>query len=76
MSKAKKHRLIITLTQETDGEVDGRTLLEEFSDDSAVHVIKTKVFSAELTEAIKRATDQLTDMALTALDTTPGKPKR
>jgi hypothetical protein len=63
-SDDKKHSLIITMTQTTDGEKDGGTLVEEYSDDSMVHVIKCKVFAAEITKAIAAAVDQLTDMAI------------
>jgi hypothetical protein len=63
----KKHKLTITFVQETDGVADGRTLVEEFSEDSTIHVIKCKVFAAELNKAVAAATDQLTDMALAEL---------
>jgi hypothetical protein len=70
--KAKKHKLTITMLQETGGETDGQTLVEEYTDDSTVHVVKCKVFAAELSKAVAAATDQLTDMALGEL-TKPGK---
>ena len=73
-----KHKLTITMVQESDGKVDGQTLVEEFSDDTMVHVLKCKVFAAELTKAVAAATDQLTDMALTELTSgaNRGRPKK
>ena len=68
-----KHKLTITMVQESDGAVDGKTLVEEFSDDTIIHVLKCKVFAAELSKAVASATDQLTDMALS--DLTNGKAK-
>ena len=62
------HKLTITMVQETDGEVDGRTLVEEFSEDTVIHVLKCKVFAAELSKAVAHATDKLTDMALSVLE--------
>jgi hypothetical protein len=61
------HKLTITMVQETKGIVDGRTLVEEYSDDSLIHVLKCKVFAAELSKAVAIATDTLTDMALAEL---------
>jgi hypothetical protein len=66
VEKDKKHSLIITMTQTTDGRKDGGTLVEEYSDDSTAHILKCKVFAAEMTAAVARATDTLTDMALSA----------
>ena len=73
------HKLTITLVQESDGKVDGQTLVEEFSDDTLIHVLKCKVFAAEMSKAVAAATDQLTDMAIEALaggDVSKPKPKR
>ena len=62
--KAKKYHLELNFIQTTDGEVDGRTLVEEFHTDPTVHAIKTQVFAEELTAAVGRATKRLTDMAI------------
>lgn len=66
--KPKKYRIAITLHQETDGGIDGRTFHEDFSDDLAVHAIKTKVLVNELSQAIDRATDRLTQMVLDTIE--------
>lgn len=60
----KKHSIEINMTQSTSGEADNVTLVQEYSDDSAIHVIKTQVFTDEITSAINRATQRLTSMAL------------
>ena len=60
----KKHCIRITMTQDTDGVIDNSTILEEFSDDSVVHVMKAQVFTDALTTAINDATQELTDGAL------------
>ena len=60
----KKHRIAISMVQETDGQVDGNTLIEDFSEDGVVHVIKQKVFTEALTTAINEAAQQLANMAL------------
>jgi len=65
MSKEQEYEFTITIEQKTDGVTDGRTLVEEFSYDGKVHAIKTKVFTQELTEALSKAVDRLTDMAIT-----------
>ena len=62
--KQKKYTLELNFFQTTDGSLDGRTLVEEFSADPTVHAIKTQVFTEELTEAISKATKRLTDMAI------------
>lgn len=59
-----KHRIVITMTQETDGKVDNSTIVEEYSDDSVAHVFKTQVFVDAFTKAINEATQELTDGAL------------
>jgi hypothetical protein len=68
------HRIAITMTQETDGNIDNKTLMEEFSTDSIIHVVKTKVFVEAFTTAINEATQKLTDAALADLMGQP-KPK-
>jgi len=60
------------MVQETDGEIDGNTLIEDFSEDTVVHVIKQKVFTEELTKAVNAIAQQLSDMALGEI--TGGKP--
>ena len=62
--KGKKYTLELNFFQTTDGDLDGRTLVEEFSTDLTVHSIKTQVFTEELTTAIAKATKRLTDMAI------------
>mgnify|MGYP001000597028 CR=1 FL=1 len=62
--KQKKYTIELNFFQTTDGNLDGRTLVEEFSSDLTVHAIKTQVFTEELTEAIAKATKRLTDMAI------------
>jgi len=63
----RKHRIAINMIQETDGVIDNETLMEEFSDDSVVHVIKTQVFVDCFTRAISEAVQQLSDAALDAM---------
>ena len=66
----KKYKLTITMTQETDGEVDNKTLVEEYSNDGAVHVVKAKAF----VQAMNDATQGLMSMAIggtTKTDKTP-----
>ena len=62
--KGKKYTLELNFFQTTDGDLDGRTLVEEFSSDPVVHALKTQVFTEELTEAIAKATKRLTNMAI------------
>ena len=62
--KGKKYTLELNFFQTTDGDLDGRTLVEEFSSDPVVHALKTQVFTEELTEAIAKATTRLTNMAI------------
>lgn len=64
MSKEQEYEFTIRVEQRTDGKLDGRTLVEEFSADGKVHAMKTKVFTNELTKAIDAAVDRLTNMAL------------
>ena len=71
---AKKHRFAISIVQETDGEVDGSTLIEEFSSDLPVHLLKTQVFTRNLTEAVSKSVEELTGMGLTAQ--TPKKTRK
>ena len=62
--KGKKYTLELNFFQTTDGDLDGRTLVEEFSSDPVVHALKTKVFAKHLLLAVSNATDELTDMAI------------
>ena len=71
---AKKYKISITMAQETDGSVDNQTLVEEFSEDGAVHVMKTKAFTEAFSRAINDATQSLCDMALSAGIDATGKP--
>jgi hypothetical protein len=68
----KKHRIAISQVQETDGEVDGNTLIEDFSDDPVVFVIKEKIFTKHMTFAVNAIAQELGDLALENL--TGGKP--
>ena len=63
---SKKYRIAISMIQQTDGEPDDNTLVEDFSDDAVVHLIKTKVFTKHFTNAVNEATQELCDMALEA----------
>jgi len=71
----KKHRIAISMVQETDGEIDGNTLIEDFSEDSVIHVIKQKVFTEELTKAANAIAQTLADMALSDIGG-GGKPNK
>jgi len=62
--EGRKHRILITMTQETDGLVDNSTIVEEFSDDSVVHIMKTQVFVEAFTRAINEAVQELADSAM------------
>lgn len=71
----KPYRLCLTFLQETDGDIDNRTLSEEFSDDVNFHLIKTQVWTEELTAALERITKRLTDAGLAVGNgDNPGKP--
>jgi len=63
----KPYKLMISFTQSTDGEIDNRTLCEEFSVDPFTHAYKTKVMTQELSKAITAITDRMTDAAMEAL---------
>lgn len=67
MAQKKGHKLTISFVQETDGKVDGQTLIEEYTSDMATHLIKTQVFTEELTKAVSISTKRLTDMGLAVL---------
>lgn len=64
MPQDTRHKLTITMTQETGDVIDNRTLTEDFSADTSVHLIKTQVFTEELAKAMINITKRLTDMAL------------
>jgi hypothetical protein len=68
----KKHRIAITMVQTTDDGTDGNTLIEDFSEDSIIHVIKQKVFTKHMTFAANAIAQELCDLALEQL--TGGKP--
>ena len=68
------YRIAITYTQESGETVDHRTLSEDFSDDPLVHNIKCDVFTEEMTEALKRISKRMTDIAAEAITANkPGK---
>lgn len=67
MAKNDAYKLTLTFTQETGGNVDGRTLVEEYSSDLPVHLLKTQVFTEALTKAVNDATQKLTNMGLQSL---------
>ena len=60
----KKYCLELSFTQSTDGEVDNRTLMSEYSDDGVIHALKTQVFTEELTKSVNNITKKFTDMAI------------
>jgi len=62
--KDSKYALRIQFTQETEDTKDSKTLVEEFSNDPVIHVIKTKIFTEKLTKAINEITQELCDIAL------------
>lgn len=64
---SKRYHIGIIMTQETDGIADNSALVDEYSDDATVHIIKTKVFTDCFTRAVNEATQKLTDMALEQL---------
>ena len=59
-----EYEFVIRVEQKTNGKVNGRSLVEEFSSDPNVHSIKTQVFTHYMTEALDKATKDLTDMAI------------
>lgn len=61
---AKRYKITISMTQETDGDTDNKTLVEEFSEDGTVHLMKTKVFTKHFTSAVAAATHELIDLAI------------
>jgi hypothetical protein len=67
----KPYKLTISMTQETEGSLDSSVVLEEFSSDAAIHVLKTQVFAEELMKAINAATQRLTGAALNAMGQEP-----
>ena len=67
----KPYKLTISMTQETEGSLDSSVVLEEFSSDAAIHVLKTQVFAEELMKAINAATQRLTGAALSAMGQEP-----
>lgn len=75
---SKQHNLKIEFTQSTSGDPDNETVISESSDDPAIHLIKTKVFSKHLTAAADAITQELCDIGLGALgaDVTGGKGKK
>ena len=73
---ARKYKLTISMTQETDGEADNKTIIEEFSDEGSIHIIKTQVFTKHFTNAVNAATQELLGMALSAGVDSTGKPQK
>ena len=72
----KDYKLEIAFNQSTTGSADGETLITEYTDDQAVHLAKTKVFTKHLTTAVNAITQELCDMGLEALARqVGGKPK-
>jgi len=66
-TKGKQFELAINFTQSTGGDSDNNTLIVEMSDDPALHLVKTKVFSKHLTKAVDAITQELCDMGLAEL---------
>ena len=51
MAEQSKYHIKVTLEAHTDGEVDGRTIIEEFSEDLSLHIHKQLVFQEEFSKA-------------------------
>ena len=64
---SKKYKLELSFVQSTGGAVDDRVVVSEWSDDAAMHVIKTKVFSKHLSAAIAAITEEMCDIGLAAM---------
>ena len=64
---SKKYNLTISYTQSSGSKPDGTTVISDESDDLAVHLIKTKVFTKHLTAAADAITQELCDMGLASL---------
>jgi len=61
-----KYKLEMSFIQSTDGEVDDSVVAVEHSEDLALHLIKTQVWTKHMTAALNAITQELTDMALGA----------
>ena len=58
------YKIQISMVQSTGDTTDGNVLIEEYSEDLTVHLLKTQTFTKHLTEAVNAAVKELTDMAL------------
>lgn len=67
----QKYKIEFSLTQYTDGRADNITHCAEFSDELAVHLIKTKVFSKHATAALQAIVDDMVDAGLDLLQFDP-----
>ena len=74
---SKDYKLEIAFNQSTKGDADGETLITEYTEDEAIHLLKIKVFSKHLTAAIDAITQECCDLGLAALapEGPGGKPK-
>lgn len=62
------YRLEFVLRQVTNGRSDNITRCVEGSDELAVHLIKTKVFSKHATAALQAIVDDMVDAGLSLLE--------
>ena len=58
------YKIQISMVQSSGDTTDGNVLIEEYSEDLTVHLLKTQTFTKHLTEAVNAAVKELTDMAL------------
>lgn len=61
-----KYAVRVTLEMITDGEVNGRTVAEDFSDNLAVHGVKAVAIARKLGKALPDAQEELFAMAVAA----------
>ena len=64
---SKKFKLEIGFIQSTSGSEDNGTVISEWSDDQALHLVKTKVFAKHLAAASAAITEELCNMGLAQL---------
>lgn len=62
--KGKKYCITVSMVQSTDGDVDNNTVMEEYSEDGAIHAYKTQVFTKHILAAIDNITKEMTDAVL------------
>ena len=64
----QKYKLNLAFTQSTDGREDNITSGVDGSDDPAIHLIKTKVWTKHLTAALEAITTELCDLGIAAVE--------